>query len=540
MESLSPNVIFRRRAVIVLIAFPLLVVGVLILTPLLTYPFGRDQGVFAAAADILAQGGVPYRDIWDVKPPGVFYAYWASFILFGRSTPAPRAFDILWTLATATAIWALGLRLAAPWERRRLACIVSLFAAFLFLLRYIAGNTYWNTTQADGFASLPLCLAIAALISAEERKHNWLAIACGACVALAVLFKLTLGVFLLIPVLAAFLSLKEPIRRRLGRAACYLLGCAGVLAIVAVMLWRAGALGDAVDVLVRWNAQYSRLRPPLPMTSSPLRQTANFLFGLPHYPLLFFVGLLALIGAVDLAVRPASARIRWLLPAWAGVLIASVWAQGKFYTYHWLPVLPPLCLLAAQGLRSLSHLLHKALPARSARAVSALGLLAVFALSAAAYWRGLNWPLRYLGGRMTCSTFTEHYDRYGDFSLLADKQVAYYLLSETAPDDTIFIWGFEPLIYAFSDRQPASRFIYNVPLVTDWSPPAWRVELLRDLETKRPRMIAVVHNDILPWMNGRFDDSAAQLADYPELALFLERNYLLDRRIEDFDLYRLR
>lgn len=538
--SLSPNEIFRRRAVIVLIAFPLLVVGVLILAPLLTYPFGRDQGVFATAADILVRGGVPYRDFWDVKPPGVFYTYWASFVLFGRSTPAPRAFDILWTLATATAIWALGLRLAPPREHRRFACFISLLAAFLFLLRYVAGNTYWNTTQADGFASLPLCLAVAALIGAEDRKHNWLALACGACIAVAILFKLTLGICLLIPILAALLATQENIQLRVGRAACYLLGCVGVLAIVAAMLWRAGALGDTFDILIRWNAQYSRLRPPMPMTSSPLRQTVNFMFGLPHYQLLFFVGLLALIGAVDLAVRPDSARRRWLLPAWAGVLIASVWAQGKFYTYHWLPVLPPLCLLAAQGLRSVSDLINKRLSVRQARIVSALGLLVLLALSAAAYWRSLNWPLRYLAGRINCATFTARYDRYGDFSLLADKEVAYYLLAETAPDDTIFIWGFEPLVYAFSDRQPASRFIYTVPLVTAWSPPAWRDELLHDLETKRPRVIAVVHNDILPWMNGRFDDSAGQVADFPKLALFLERNYYLDRRIEDFDLYRRR
>ena len=539
MQSLAANDSLRRRAVAALRAFPLLVAGVAILSPLLTYPFGRDQGVFAAAADILARGGAPYRDFWDVKPPGIFYAYWASFALFGRSTPAPRAFDILWTLATAAVIWSLGRRLAAPWERRRLACIASLCAAFFFLLRYVAGNSFWNTTQADGFASLPLCLAIVALIGAEERKHSRLAIACGACIALAVLFKLTLGVFLLLPVLAALLSPQEPVRRRVGRALCYLLGCAGVLAIAAAALWRAGALGDAVDVLVRWNAQYSRLRPPLPMTSSPLNQTVRFLLGLPHQ-WLFFVGVLALIGAVDLAIRPESARLRWLLPTWAVVLIASVWAQGKFYTYHWLPVLPPLCLLAAQGLRSLGYLIRGAMPARSARAVSSLGVLVVLALAAGAYWSALNWPLRYLSGGISCSVFTQRYDRYGDFSLLADKQVAAFIRGETSPDDTIFIWGFEPLIYAYADRPPASRFIYTVPLVTDWSPPEWRAELIQDLERKPPRVIAVVHNDILPWMTGRFDDSATQLAGYPELTDFIKRNYQFQRRLEDFDLWRLR
>lgn len=524
MQAVSAKDTLRLRLGLALIAFLLLAAGAALLSPLLTYPFGRDQGAFATAADIIARGGVPYRDVWDVKPPGVFYAYWASFAIFGRSTPAPRAFDILWTLATAAAVWSLGRRLASKW--------VGAAAAFLFVLRYVAGYSYWNTTQADGFASLPLCLAMLMLIRAEERKHYWLALACGACIALAVLLKLTLGVVIVVPILAALLLPREPFPCRAARALCYLLGCAGVLAVVVAALWRAGALGDALEVM-RWNAGYSHLRSPEPLASSLLTQTTRFLLGLPH-KWLFFIGLLAIIGAVDLGARPESARLRWLLPAWAGVLIASVWAQGKFYSYHWLPALPPLCLLAAQGLRAIGSVLREALSPKAARALSAAGLLMVLALSAQAYWQALNWPLRYLAGRLSCTEFTKRYDRYGDFSLLADKQVAAFVRERTAPDDTVFIWGFEPLIYFLSDRRPATRFIYTVPLVTAWSPPKWRQELMRDLERNPPRAIIVAHRDTLPWMTGRRDDSAAQLADFPALDHLLATDYQEVGRIEDF------
>jgi 4-amino-4-deoxy-L-arabinose transferase-like glycosyltransferase len=527
VQAVSAKDTLLLRLGLALIAFVLLAAGAALLSPLLTYPFGRDQGVFATAADIISRGGVPYRDVWDVKPPGVFYAYWASFAIFGRSTPAPRALDILWTLATAAAIYSLGRRLASQW--------VGAAAAFLFVLRYVAGYSYWNTTQADGFASLPLCLAMLMLIRAEERKHYWLALACGACIALAVLFKLTLGALLVIPVLAALLSKQESFRARSARAVCYLLGCAGVLAVVAAALWRAGALGDALDVM-RWNAGYSHLRSPEPLASSLLTQTVRFLLGLPH-KWLFFIGLLAIIGAVDLGARPDSARMRWLLPAWAGVLIASVWAQGKFYSYHWLPALPPLSLLAAQGLRAIGGVLRDAMSPKAARALSAAGLLMVLALSVQAYWQALNWPLRYLAGRMSCSAFEQRYDRYGDFSLLADKQVAAFVRDRTAPDDTIFIWGFEPLIYCYADRRPASRFIYTVPLVTDWSPPKWRQELMRDLERNPPRSIIVVHRDVLPWMTNRYDDSAAQLAGFPTLEQLLATDYQEVGRIEDFAIF---
>jgi hypothetical protein len=505
--------------------------GGLLLSPLLAYPFGRDQGVFAAAADILSRGGVPYRDIWDVKPPGGFYLYWASFALFGRSVMAPRALDVLWTLATAGVVFAIGKRLLSAWAGAA--------AALFLVIRYVGGNTYWNTTQPDGFASLPLCLAAAALIRAEEKQSARAALACGALVGLAILLKLTLGIFLLLPMAAAVLSQREAIRARLWRAVAYLLGCAVVLAVAVAVMWRAGALHDMIQVLITWNASYSRLRPPMPMSSNPAYQTVHFLLGLP-YRYLFPIGLLALVGAADLAFRPASARMRWLVPCWALVLMASVWLQGKYYTYHWLPALAPLGLLAGQGLRALGHALQQWLPRAEARVVSVAGVGLVLAILALAYWRACEWPILRLTGRIPQSVLLTRYDHYGDFSLLADREVAAFIDRNTDRSEAVFIWGFEPLIYFLSDRRPASRFIYTVPLVTDWSHREWRTELVRDLERSRPRYILVVHNDALPWMTGRFDDSAGQLATFPELQHLLESGYRKAERIEDFDLWRLR
>jgi len=506
-------------------------VGAALLSPLLTYPFGRDQGVFAAAADILARGGVPYRDIWDVKPPGIFYLYSASFSLFGRSVAAPRMLDLIWTLATAISIWSIGRRLLSP--------IAGAAGALFFLLRYVAGNSFWNTTQPDGFASLPLVLAVAALIGAEQRRSNRLALISGALVALAILLKSTLGVFLALPLLALLAADRERPRPRLLRFVSYLLGCLLVLAFVAALIWRAGAFKDMIEVLFVWNAEYSRLRVPIPLASNPLYQTARFLIGGRHW-LMFPVGILALVGAADLAVRPASGRMRWLLPTWALVIMASVWVQGKYYTYHWLPVLPPHALLAGHGLVATGRLLHRACPRPAARALSALGLAAVLALLGAAYWKSLRLPISTLLGQTPRSALLARWDRYGDVSLSADRDVAAYLRSHTEPADTVFVWGFEPLIYFLADRAPASRFLYTVPLVTTWSPAGWRAEFVRDLEEKRPPFIVVAHNDVLPWMTGRRDDSAAQVQSFGEFQGLLDTRYRTVQRIEDFDIYEQR
>ncbi|MDP9252585.1 MAG: glycosyltransferase family 39 protein, partial [Chloroflexota bacterium] len=69
------------------VAVPLLVlVSIAVLVP--NHPAGRapaeDAGVFFYAAQRLLEGGLPYRDIWDHKPPGVYFVDAIGLALAGR------------------------------------------------------------------------------------------------------------------------------------------------------------------------------------------------------------------------------------------------------------------------------------------------------------------------------------------------------------------------------------------------------------------------------------------------------------------------
>ncbi len=507
-----------------------LALGAALLAPLTTYPLGRDQGVFATIADVIERGGAPYKDAWDIKPPGVFYLFWLSFKVFGRSEAAPRLLDLLWTLATAVTIWAIGRRLFSAWAAPA--------AAFFFIIRYMTHDYYWHTTQCDGFASLPLALAALSLIFAEDRKSTGFAFTCGALVAVAIIFKFTLGIFLALPLVALYILKNEPPRTRAARAVWYVTGCALVLLVAAGFIWKTGAFGPMIDVVFRWNAAYAGAQISGLPRQGLLTQLMKVLTGQPSW-FIFPIGLLAVIGTVDLCARADAARIRWLVPAWAVAIVLQVWVQGRYYPYHWLPLLPPLALLAAQGLRTLRWSLNKLERPRLAAALSVFGLLALFALLGSGYYLFLRFPLSYLAGRFEREVYLQGFDRAitSDFSLTADQQVAAWIKDHTQPNTPFYIWGFEPLIYFLADRPPASRFIYNIPLVAPWSPPEWRAELVRDLNEKKPLYFVVAHRDPQPWMVGRWDDSASQLATYPELAQLLHDNYLLREQLQDFSIY---
>ena len=517
-----------RRLLRIGLGILLFIAAALIVAPMLTYPFGRDQGVFACGADVLRRGGALYRDFWDLKPPGIYYLYQLSFAAFGRSMLAPRLLDLLFSLATAAGLTLIGRRLASP--------SAGTAAALLFLCRYALGFDYWHSAQGDGFASLPLTAAGLTMLAAERRRSWWLAASCGALIGLAIIIKFTLGIFLLLPLIALAVSRGEELATRLARTAAYLCGTLVVVAAVAFPIWRADALKDMLEIVFTWNSHYAAIRAS--GLAVIIAQTWRFWWGHSHV-ILALIGALALTGLADLARRREAGPFRWLPPAWLGLMLVQVYVQGKYFEYHWLPALPPLGLLAGSGLVALWRILReRAESVSTARWLAAAGLIVMLAALAAGYRTQFSLEIGFATGRIPAAVFADDFKDRQDFSLSADLQVAAFLKQHTASGAPVFIWGFEPIIYFLADRPPASRFVSQQPLVTPWSPPGWRDELLSDLMRTRPQHLLVVHNDVMPWVTSRPYESADELTYFPGLAGLLRRHYRPDVSIEDFDIWR--
>jgi len=130
--------------------------------------------------------------------------------------------------------------------------------------------------------------------------------------------------------------------------------------------------------------------------------------------------------------------------------------------------------------------------------------------------------------------------RAADFDLGADRSVADWISTHTRRADRIFVWGFEPAIYWLSARNPASRFIYDVPQRCEWRRAEARHLLMQDLGNNPPAVIVVQHNDVFPAVTGTQNDSAADLRDFPGLANLLAEDYGYRKSIQEFDLYQLK
>lgn len=139
----------------------LVAVALLLGITTLAYPrTSLDTSTFTYVGRTIVEGGMPYRDAWDVKGPAIFYVYAVPVALFGTNTVALRAFDILWQLATAMVVFVIAVRIYGRSE-------IGLLAGVLYLLAYYS-ESYWNMGQPDGFLTLPLALSVVWLLRASR------------------------------------------------------------------------------------------------------------------------------------------------------------------------------------------------------------------------------------------------------------------------------------------------------------------------------------------------------------------------------------
>jgi hypothetical protein len=99
------------------------------------------------------------------------------------------------------------------------------------------------------------------------------------------------------------------------------------------------------------------------------------------------------------------------------------------------------------------------------------------------------------------------------------------------------VWGFEPAVYWFSRRHPASRYLYDVPQRAAWQRDRARTELLDDLGARPPAAVVVQHGDYFKYVTGDDLDSHGALATFPELTRLLDDRYRLTETVGDLDIY---
>ena len=514
---------------------------------ILMFRYGRDQGIYATVADTVLRGGMPYRDAWDFKPPGIYVVYAATRAVFGSGQWAIRLVEVLGLASTVAAFVLLSRRFFSDWR-------IGIVGGALAVLVH-AELEFWHTAQPESFGGMLTAWALV-LASLEpspadpraDRKRVALWSGAGALYGFCFLLKPPLGGGALVSAAFAAYRMRTAVSSRSWAARlrtlstpflCMASGGAAVVAACAAWFVARGAERELYDTLFVFTPHYTKLSwqdATVPgMVYLALEEWFVDLSGVNA------AGLLAAFILAPIAPREREGVVHLLLVI--AVQLVGVAMQGKFFPYHYGASVMLGSLIAGLGAFKLWQ-----------RAI-AKGAWAVLAYTAAL-------PVIVQARSATRNTETDFLDRclvrqrhllgasgmtrdeldgklysVADVSYDADRRVADFLRQALSPDELAFIWGFEPMIYDMSERRPATRFIYDVPQRVAWFKDIARAELLTDLDRRPPKAIVVEHRDVFPAVTGDAIDSADTLKRFPALDARIKGDYALATTIEDFDVY---
>ncbi|HDQ98996.1 MAG TPA: hypothetical protein ENN51_01725, partial [candidate division WOR-3 bacterium] len=502
----------------------------------LIYPYGRDHGIYAWLAWAVRSGRVMYRDLFmGMAPLTVLVHALAQF--FGRSMVVLRVVDLAWTLVTALLFFALVRRVSGrAWP--------SAAAGALYAFCYYQFG-FWDTAQVDGFLNLPVVAALLVALPAFDSaaRRRWFAAGC--LLGVAFLFKYPAGVFL--PGLAAFAFYRWSKARGVFGPGWLVAGFFLPVAVFLLVLTASGALGAYFEPVFRRALSYPALAH---LGEGPfgrfLRMFAEYLRRPASAVPLVLGGTGLAAGLVRFARRKAGkvgrgsssfSRLLVLSSAWLFLALVQVYAQGRFFPYHFLTLLPPLAVAAVAGLAP-----PQGPGCRTAvRAVSylLLAVLAVGVVSVTPYRRSFADLARVAAGPATLADYW-HLPRQGtqDFRLSEQLQVADYLRARTTPEARVLVWGADPLINYLARRRGVTRFGYHHPLVSAWGWNELRREFIAALAADPPAVIVVAGHDATPLVTGHELDSREALVAFTPLRALVVRDYELEARIARFAVLR--
>jgi 4-amino-4-deoxy-L-arabinose transferase-like glycosyltransferase len=493
--------------------FRVAALGIMLLTiairlPSLIHPQPIDsEAMYSVVANEIVDGGRPYIDAVERKPPLLFWTYAAVFNVTGKfNWQALHIIALVWTLCAMAGLYVIGRELFD----RNTGLIAALFYG-VFQHWWT-----WKNLSFDGemLMNLPIIWAWAIAFRPSSSRLRPELFPAGALLGAAFLLKqpaaiaaIPLGIYLLLPSYRTSRSL-TPTNSTI-QAAMLTVGFFATVGLVTLVLWKQGILRDAFY----WTIVDHDI-PHVFWEKGTLHTLA------------FIGACLPLVVGAIMACRDKSEVWAARTPermALFGLLAAStigVAAGARFYLHYYVQLIPPLALLAApyyarlwsRAMQPPHWLLRPAV-------TYAWLALTVFAFSIA-HWTGLA-------------------------RQRAPSEAGRYLSTHSAPEDRIFVWGQTAKIYLHAHRRPACRYITTFPLTgyvfggrvpgLDTRgrilPGAWE-NLQQDFAKHPPTYIVDV----------QADPKMAQYAvkNFPILAKLLAEHYQPVARTADGMIYRMR
>jgi len=409
-----------------------------------------DAGLFAEGARIQLNGGLIYRDLYDNKPPGIFFSLMPFVAAFGNTTLAIN-------LATVFINGAFGLSIA--------------------VLAYLITRSHWSGLAAGLIALLYSVTSIKPETTILMSAFSVAAISCAVVARGRPLWLLLSGliymagfftkqpVVLELPVLVLFAALYTPRKQRLSAFVALIAGMLLTTDLLLSWVIANGILGDF------WRNVYTAAQRYV-FTSSGAWHFSSDAAGvfehnmlrdtLPRFfPLLLF-GLLAAIG---LWRANHNRKVLLVTLVWAASSLSAAMMGISMKFLYYMQVVPALALLVAL---SIPQFRRARLPVQIA--FTGLALLAVIRYSDRFIFPVPdNWP-----------GWTPYH-----------SEVVTFIEENSQPDECLWTWGYINSLNYWAARNSCASAPYEGPLMVGslFSTESNRIQYMQEMIDRDPALL---------------------------------------------------
>ncbi|RLC98020.1 MAG: hypothetical protein DRI77_06025 [Chloroflexi bacterium] len=439
----------------------------------------RDSGVFLYIGQQILDGKIPYRDVWDHKPPVIHYinalglfigngSVWGvSFLEFG-------ALYLAGVLSYIFTKRALGV---AP-------AIFGVIACFVTLTLLLGGGNF-----TEEFA-LPCQFAALYLFWQSEQRgdYSWRGFLIGVTAAISFLLKQNLiGVHLSI---VTFLLLTRASQRRWHDLFFHLttifLGAASIILIVGLYFACQGALNNLWNNVFEYNFAYFITTIGNRTTALVAGLVLTSLSGMSILALVtWFTGVIYMLRDKSEIKDKKALLLLSLVNLPIEFFLVAV--SGKAYSHYYIAWLPVFTILTSFFAYVFTVRFYPRLRTASKMARVMSVYLWVFVFMGMIYWPG--------------TTLIKQMVTLSNARQATGHQMAEYIKRSTNASDYVLIWGAETSVNFVACRQSPTRFVYQYPLYTrGYQSVALIKEFLDSIATNKPVLVVDTSpsNELIP------------------------------------------
>jgi 4-amino-4-deoxy-L-arabinose transferase-like glycosyltransferase len=440
---------------------------------LLNIPLERDEGGFAYIGEMALKGKLLYTELHDIKLPGLYYTYGIITKLFGYSPTGIHTGLLLFNFCMTGFLFFFIKKLYDN--------LTAVVAVATFALMSVGPNVLGFATHATQLLILPGFLGIWLLIKALDNDKRFWILFSGLLLGYAftikqqaVYFMLLAGIYLLFDRWH-----KKPTNWKKGFAEMGILIAGSVLPFLIVVGYM--SLAGRFEDFWFWTFEYPREEG----LGKTLDQSLNLF--LSSWDKVSkgqgWLWVLALLGFGTVFFSGLNKKQKFFAISLPIFMFGGVITGFHFYNHYFVMILPAIALLNGLFVSNINALLK-------ARNLALLGVFPIIIFFFA--WSQIiqNRP-NYFFNPDHEEIIKQAY--YGS-PFIAAKDIGEYIKNNSNPDDKIAVFGSEPEIMVYADRESVTGhiFIYSLTDGRDYNERLIK-DMMNNIRQEKPKFLVEVY-----------------------------------------------